>query len=129
MPTEPTTLDVADYQGRDYPSPRCWSLVTAVYTERLGRDPTEVQTVSDSMRQAARTFRLQLFKRAIGLQQTAQPRDFAIVLMWPSEQRRRPHCGIYYGGSVLHATDDANLYQDLASLRDAYPVMEFWVEP
>jgi hypothetical protein len=122
-------LDVAAYQERVYPAPRCWSLIAAVYTELLARDPTEVQTVSESMRQAARTFRLQLFKRTVGLQQIPGPEDFAIVLMWPSEQRKRPHCGIFYGGKVLHATPEANLYQDMASLGDSYPVIEYWAAP
>jgi hypothetical protein len=119
-------LDVAAYQARTYPEPRCWSLVAAVYTEVVDREPSEVQTVSESMRQAARTFRVQLHKRALGLQQLDAAQDLAIVLMWPSERRSRPHCGIYYAGSVLHATPDGNLYQDLASLGDAYAVMEFW---
>lgn len=124
-PAEPV-LDVATYQARDYPWPRCWSLVADVYSEVLGRDATEVQTVSESIRQAARTFRLQLHKGAIGLEQVDEPRDLAVVLMWPTEQRKRPHCGIYYGGKILHATPAAVLYQDMASLGDSYRAMEFW---
>lgn len=127
--TQPPVLDVAAYQAREYPPPRCWGLVAAVYTELLARDPAEVQTVNESMRQAARTFRLQLFKHSVGLEQVDEPRDLAIVLMWPSEKRRRPHCGIFYEGKVLHATETANLYQDVASLGDVYPVMEFWAAP
>lgn len=122
-------LDVEAFQKRSYAAPRCWSLVSAVYLEVVGRDPLAVQTVSEAMRQAARTFRLQLHKEAPGLQQVAEPQDLAIALMWPTQDRRLVHCGIYYGGSILHATDTENLFQDVASLRDTYPVMEFWAAP
>lgn len=118
-------LDVAAYQAMQFPDPKCWSLVTAVYQE-LGAVATEVKTVSEPLRVAARTFRVQLHKGAGGLEQKPQPQDFAIVLMWPTERRRRPHCGIFWDGKVLHATPDAVLHQDLASLRDIYPVMEYW---
>lgn len=122
-------LDVAAYQARQYEAPRCWSLVTAVYLEVVGREPTDVQMVSESMRNASRAFRLALHKTSEGLQRLAEPQDFAIVLMWPTLQRKRPHCGIYYAGSVLHATESTNLYQDLASLGDTYPIIEFWAAP
>jgi hypothetical protein len=126
--TEPV-LDVAAYQARQYEAPRCWSLVSAVYAEVVGRNPNEVQTVSESMRNASRAFRLALYKTSEGLQRLAEPQNLAIVLMWPTSQRKRPHCGIYYAGKVLHATESTNLYQDLASLGDSFPIIEFWAVP
>lgn len=119
-------LDIAAFQAKVYEEPRCWMLVTDVYENVLGGDPTEVKTVSEPLRVTARAMRVKLHKGVGGLEQKPEPQEFAIVLMWPTERRRRPHCGIFYDGKVLHATPDAVLHQDLASLRDAYPVMEFW---
>jgi hypothetical protein len=119
-------LDIAAYQARVYEEPRCWRLVTDVYADLIGASPAEVETVSESMRRAARAFRLELFKRQPGMRQLQEPQDLAVVLMWPSSKERRAHCGIYWAGSVLHATEAGVLYQDLASLRSAYPLMEFW---
>lgn len=120
------TLDVESYLGRVFPDPPCWNLVTDVYMNVLAQEPNEVQTVSEAMRRAARAYRLELFKSRDGMEQLAQPRDFAIVLMWPSSARRQLHCGIFYQGSVLHALPTGTLYQDLQTLREAYPLMEFW---
>lgn len=125
-PAAAPVLDVAAYQARVYEAPRCWKLVSDVYADLVGQPVDEVQTVSEAMRRAARAFRLELHKGRGGMQQIGQPRDLAVVLMWPSTRERLPHCGIYWQGSVLHATEQATLYQDLASLRDVYPVLEFW---
>lgn len=119
-------LDVATYQARVYEEPRCFKLVADVYADMLGQSPTEVETVSESMRRAARTFRLELFKRQPGMQQLAEPQDLAVVLMWPSDKKRRAHCGIWWQGKVLHATETGVLYQDVASLQSTYQVMEWW---
>jgi hypothetical protein len=122
----PPALDVTAIQEKRYPPPRCWSLVADVYTNTLGEDPLQVSSITDSLRQAARAFRLHLHKRAVGLHRTDAPEPFSIVLMWPGPGRSRPHCGVFYEGRVLHATETATLYQDLASMRDSYPEMEFW---
>lgn len=122
----PPALDVQAIQAKHYPTPRCWSLVADVYANTLGEDPLQVSSISDSMRQAARAFSLHLHKLPVGLHRTHAPEPFAIVLMWPGTARSRPHCGVFYEGHVLHATETATLYQDLASMRDSYPEMEFW---
>lgn len=120
------TMNVAAYQIKQYETPRCWGLVTDVYQNVLSADPLHVRSITESMRHASRAFRLRLHKDDIGLLQITEPRDFAVVLMWPTAKRRHPHCGIFYDGKVLHATEAATLYQDLASLGDAYEVMEYW---
>lgn len=120
------TLDVESYLARVYPNPPCWHLVTDVYRSVLEQEPDQVQTVSEAMRRASRQFRLELFKSREGMSQLAEPRDLAIVLMWPTGSRRQLHCGIYYQGSVLHANETGVLYQDLKTLSEAYPLMEFW---
>ena len=38
------------------------------------------------------------------------------------------HCGIYYGGKVLHAMQDGTVYQDMASLQDQFELIEFWAK-
>lgn len=119
-------LDVAEYQSRVYEPPRCWKLVSDVYADVCGAQPSEVETVSESMRRWSRAFRIELYKRQPGMHQISEPRDLAVVLMWPSSSGKRPHCGIYWQGCILHATEQATLYQDMASLRSIYPVMEFW---
>ena len=119
-------MDVATYQAKVYPEPECWSLVTDVYLSELGLDPDHVETISESMRMAARVFRVQLYKEPGSMRQLQEPVDLAVVLMWPTVSRKRMHCGIYYDGKVLHATPEGVLYQDLASLQDTYQVMEFW---
>lgn len=122
------SLDVDAYLARSYPAPACWNLVADVYHRELAADPTQVQTVSEAMRSAARAYRLALFKSRDGMHQVSEPRDFAIVLMWPTAKRRQLHCGIYYQGSVLHALDTAPVFQDLRTLRESYALMEFWAK-
>lgn len=119
-------LDITGFQQRVYQAPRCWKLVADVYRELLGVAPNEVELPSDSMRRAARAFRLQLFRRTPGMHQVGNPQDLAVVLMWHTLRQRHAHCGICWHGGVLHATESATLYQDLASLRAIYPVMQFW---
>lgn len=127
-PAEPAPgeLDVAHYQRLQLPEPRCWALVSVVWADMLGQQPAEVRVVSESLRSVARAFRVRLHKTAEGARQLQEPQDLAVVLMWPTASKREPHCGIYWRGSVLHATENAVLYEGLASVRDAYAVMEFW---
>lgn len=119
-------LNVSVYQNRTYEPPSCWKLVTDVYSEVLGAEPHEVETVSESMRRAARAFRINLFKNQPGMRQLLDPQDLAVALMWPANRQWRAHCGIVWEGKILHATEAGVLYQDMASLRSIYPQMEFW---
>jgi hypothetical protein len=120
-------MNVATYQARQYPNPPCWALVADVYAHELGQAVDECKTVTSSVREIASAFRLHLHKAAHGFAQVAEPVDFAVVLMGKKSERLGfHHAGVFYGGKVLHATPDGTLYQDLPSLRDAYPLMEFW---
>jgi hypothetical protein len=120
-------LDVNTYLGRVYEGDApCWQLVADVYRDLLGTDPAEVDTVSETIRRLARVFRLELHKRQHGMHQLDEPRDFAVVLMWPSDSKKRPHCGVWWQGKILHAAEAGNFYQDLASLQDTYQAMEWW---
>lgn len=119
-------MNVADYQARDYGNPPCWNLVSDVYARELGRTVDAFKTVDSSVRQIAAAFRLALHKAPNGFQRLAGPEDFAIVLMGSSGRLGLHHCGVYLAGSVLHALPEGVMYQDMASLGDSYPLMEFW---
>ena len=122
-----TPIDVDALRGMPiFPEPICWGLVAYLYMEVLRVDPTGVATVKESIRRAARVFSLQLHKDAYGMRQVAEPGDWSLVLMWPGTQKKRPHCGVFWHGKVLHATETGVLSQELASLRATYPTMEFW---
>lgn len=119
-------LNVAEYQAKVYPNPPCWNLVADIYTSHLGEAVGKYSTVSHSVRAIASAFRLALHKDPSGFSQVPDPVDYAVVVMGKSARRGPHHCGLYYQGSVLHALPDVTLYQDLASLQDEYPLMEFW---
>lgn len=127
-PNLATAIDVAALQRMPvFPEPTCWTMVAHLYLNVLRVDPTAVSTVTESVRRAARVFQLQLHKDAYGMRQVDAPQDWALVMMWPGVQQRRPHCGVFWKGKVLHATAEGVLNQNLASLRAAYPTMEFWL--
>jgi hypothetical protein len=119
-------LDVAAYQAMVFPSPPCWQLVAQVYADVLAQPVHEFKTVGGSVRSAAREFRLQLYKGRHGFEQISEPRDYAVVLLGKTQRTGVHHCGIFYGGSVLHALETGTLYQDLVTLADEYELMEFW---
>lgn len=119
-------MNVNDYLQKQYPNPGCWALVTDVYATELGQGVEEYRTVNNSIRAIAAAFRLNLYKGEHGFEQIDAPTDFAVVMLSRYRKLGLHHCGVYFEGKVLHALPDGNLYQDLASLRDTYPIMEFW---
>jgi len=127
VPNLATPIDVAALQAMPiFPEPTCWSMVAHLYMNVLHIDPTAVSTVTEGARRAARTFQLALHKESYGMRKVEQPSDWTIVLMWPGSKERRPHCGVFWKGKVLHADENGVLNQDLTSLRAAYPKMEYW---
>ncbi|MCC2632118.1 MAG: hypothetical protein K0S48_4 [Ramlibacter sp.] len=119
-------MNVSMYQAKVYPSPPCWELAVDVLTTERGVTATAYKTISGSVRSIASAFRLQLHKSAHGFEQVAEPVDFAVVLMGRTPRLGIHHCGIFYGGKVLHATDSGTFYQPLAQLQAEYQVIEFW---
>jgi hypothetical protein len=119
-------MNVAAYLAKQYPNPPCWALVSDVYATELGQDVTEYRTINNTLRAIASAFRIAMHKGQHGLEQLDAPADYAIVLLGRSRSLGLHHCGIVYEGKVLHALADGNLYQDMASLGDTYPVMQFW---
>lgn len=119
-------MDVNLYLGRQYDSPPCWQLVTDVYRTELDLPVTAYKTVTSSIREIAAAFRVALHKHPEGFQQIAEPADLCVVLMGRRPKLGITHCGIYWQGGVLHALESGVYMQDLASIRDEYPRIEFW---
>lgn len=131
----PTQMNVAAYMEKVYPDPPCWALVADIFINVRGVPVDEYSEITNSIRQvaadlraraAAAAFRLVLRKNAHGFAQIAEPIDYALVLLGQTPTLGLHHAGIYYQGKVLHALSTGTLYQDLASLRDQYQLMEFW---
>lgn len=121
-------MDVNAYIEKVYPNPPCWQLVADVYSSEVGEGVEVYRTISSSVRDIARAFRLVLHKGAHGFSRIDEPADFAVVLMGKTQKLGLHHAGIFYGGKVLHALPDVTLHQDLASLQSEYPLMEFWAK-
>ena len=122
-------MNVNEYLAKSYPTPPCWSLVVDVYATERGQDVDVYSTVNNSVRAIAAALKLVLRKSPHGFRQIAEPEDLCVVLMGRSEQLGLHHCGIYYEGRVLHALETGAVYQDMASLGDAYRMIEYWARP
>lgn len=119
-------LDVDAFHGKAYDRPPCWQLAADVYANVLGAVVGRYELAGRGARAAAAAMRLALHEGSHGFTQLAAPRDFALVLMGRTARLGLHHCGVYWRGSVLHATDTGTHYTDLAALRREYPLMEFW---
>lgn len=119
-------MDVSVYQAKVYPSPPCWALVSDVLTTEQGLEVKVYRTVTDSIRDIAAAFRLELHKGVHGLQRLDGPSDFAVVLMGKTEKLGFHHCGVWYQGKVLHAQDNGTYYEDPTTIGDEYELIEYW---
>ena len=119
-------MDVSFYQSQTYPNPPCWNLAADYYRRELGQGVQDFRTVTDSIRDIANAFTFALSKSNNGFMQIGSPENGCLVLMGKSHKLGIHHCGIYLDGSVLHALPEGVLYQDMSSLRDIYPLIEFW---
>ena len=123
------TFDPSIYQARQYPTPPCWALVADVYARERAQAVDTYKTVNASIRAIATAFRLQLHKGAHGFAQVDEPQDLCVVLLGRTLRLGPHHAGVYWQGSVLHALDAGVMFQDLASVRDVYGLVEFWAQP
>lgn len=101
-------------------------MVAHFYSRELDQQVQDFRTVTDSVREIAKTFSIALSKSNNGFMQIVEPVNNCLVLMGRGRKLGIEHCGIYLDGSVLHALPDGVLYQDMASIRDFYPIIEFW---
>lgn len=119
-------MKVSIYQAKRYGPQPCWELVSDVYANERTPLPIAYSREQRSVRQMANAFRLALHQSAHGFTRTETPRDYDVVLMGRNSHVGIHHCGIWYGGRVLHAEPGATLYEEIGSLRCRYPIMEFW---
>lgn len=117
------------FQSRVYGPQPCWELVADVYAAEGHAVPVDYQTITRSVREMAAAFRIALHKSPHGFVQTLAPVDGCIVLLGKNDRIGIHHCGVYQGGSVLHAMPGITQLEELASLRDRYAVVEFWAKP
>lgn len=122
-------MDTNAYLAKQYDSPPCWGLVADVYANELASTVNDYKTVTSSVRAIASAFRIALHKSAHGFVQIAEPVDYCIVLMGRNDKLGMHHCGIYYGGKVLHALDSGNRLQEMSEITDEYKLIEFWSKP
>lgn len=120
------TLNIHDYLGRVYSYPPCWELVTDVYIGELSIKLIHYNSTNKSTRSIAEAFRLALHKKELDFQKEQVPEDYDIVLLGASSKLGLHHCGIYYKGRILHAIDSGNLFEALSTIKDKYPLMEYW---
>jgi hypothetical protein len=121
-------VDVSIYMAQEYEWPPCWQLVADVYLNELGQTVNDYKTINTSIRGIAETFRLAIHKGEHGFRQVSESQNFAVVLMAKLVSRTPTHCGIYYDGKILHATQHGVIYQDLSTLADQYQRIEYWVK-
>lgn len=119
-------MNVDFYLAQQYDDPPCWQLVADVYSREVGAPVTGYRTVDSSIRAIASAFRIALHKTPTGFSRVSEPADFCIVLMGRTPALGIHHCGIYYQGSVLHGLTAGSRYDDMATIRDEYALVEFW---
>ena len=122
-------MNVNDYLAKPYGPQPCWELVADVMAAERGAVPVDYKTVNRSIREMAGAFRLAIHKSAHGFVEVAEPVDLSIVLLGKTERMGVHHCGIYFGGKVLHALPGATLYEEMSVIRDAFEVVQFWSKP
>lgn len=126
------TVDVNAYLARGYGDAEqrpCWLLVADFYQRELSLPVTEFKTIDSSIRAIARAFRLALSKGAHGFVRVPEPVEFTVVLLGKTPRIGLHHCGVMVGGNLLHAVEPGIggvVYESLTSVRDVYPLIEFW---
>lgn len=121
-------MNVNDYLARQYGQPPCWELVADVYASELNETVDDYRTINSSIRAIASAFRIALHKSPFGFAQIDAPVDFCIVLMGKSQSMGLHHCGVFYGGRVLHALADGNRYDEMSVIGDSYQLAEYWAK-
>lgn len=117
---------ISRYKEKIYTYPPCWGLVTDVYINELGFECKAYMPESQDVKASAKAMRLALHNAEHGLVKINAAEDYCVVLMGKTNKLGLHHCGVYYKGKVLHALPTGNVYQDMASLMDAYKLIEFW---
>jgi len=119
-------VNIGAYQAKRYGPQPCWELVADVLARECAGIAVEYIPAQRTIRQMAEAFRLALHTSPHGFLRAERARDFDVVLMGRNAHIGIHHCGIWYGGRVLHAEPGATLYEELTALQARYPIMEFW---
>lgn len=119
-------MNVAAYQAKRYGPQPCWELVADVYANERSTIAVDYIPSHRNMRQMADAFRLALHAGTHGFTRSHGPQDYAVVLMGRNSHLGIHHCGIAYGGRILHAEPGATLYEEITAVASRYPLMEFW---
>lgn len=126
------SVDVNAYLARSYGSAEqrpCWQLVADVYRRELDEPVTEYKSVGPGIRAIAAAFRLALTKSPHGFMQVSESQQWAVMLLSKRPSLGWHHCGVLIDGRVLHAVEPGIggvVYQDLATVLDAYRGFEYW---
>jgi hypothetical protein len=121
-------IDINFYLAQRYSEQPCFDLVADVYQRELGAIAVDYKTINRSVRDMASAFRIAVHKDPHGFAQIAEPVDMCIVLLGKTERMGIHHCGIFYDGRVLHAMPGATLYEEMATIRDRFAVVQFWAK-
>ena len=121
-------MNTNTYLARQYGPQPCWELVADVCATELGAVAVDYKTVTRSIREMAGAFRIALHNDPHGFSQVAAPADLCIVLLGKNSRIGIHHCGIYYAGKVLHAMPGATLYEEIATVKDRFELVEFWAK-
>lgn len=119
-------MNINDYLSRVYSYPPCWEMVTDVYIAELGLKLMNYNPTNFSTRSIAEAFRLALHKGEHNFKQVMTPVDFDLVLLGATSKLGLHHCGVFYQGRVLHSIDSGNLFEAMSTIKDKYPLIEFW---
>ncbi|UXC34774.1 hypothetical protein [Cupriavidus gilardii] len=119
-------MNVNAYLAKRYGPQPCWELVADVFA--CERSPIRVayQPTQRSVREMADAFRLALHRSDHGFVKTDSPVDFSVVLMGRNAHVGIHHCGVWYGGKILHAEPNIIFYEELSAVRARYQLMEYW---
>ena len=116
-------MNIGAYQVKRYGPQPCWELVSDVLASERSGIAVAYIPAQRSIRQMAEAFR---HASPHGWTRTERARDFDIVLMGRNAHIGIHHCGILYGGRILHAEPGATLYEEITALAARFPIMEFW---
>jgi hypothetical protein len=119
-------MNVNSYLGKVYSYPPCWEMVADIYVKELGLRLLNYNPDNFSTRAVAEAFRLALYKGEHNFKKVEAPMDFDVVLLGASSKLGLHHCGVFYQGRILHSIDSGNLFEEISTIKDKYPLIEFW---
>jgi cell wall-associated NlpC family hydrolase len=126
-------MNVNDYIGMPYslrPTEghlNCWELVAKVFHDEFSEELPEYN--ADTVYDVGAAFTAAFAVGDHGFTRSETYQDFSVIIM--SNKRKKVssiHCGIVYGGMVLHSSGDAKqvVYQPIAHATREFKEVEFW---